>query len=48
MDPELAAAKWNLYERVLRDIEREDEDDHSRYWEDDNIDEYTDALYGVV
>lgn len=45
MDPELAAAEWYTYEPLLREVE---EDTHSRYWNDENIDEYEDALYGVV
>jgi hypothetical protein len=34
-------------EQMLKAWE-EEEDDHSRYWNDENIDEYEDALYGVV
>ena len=45
MDQVLAACEWYTYEPLLRELEN---DEHCRYWCDENEDEYEDALYGVI
>ena len=46
MEQELAQAQWITEERLLSI--HLDGDDHSRYWCDENEEEYLDALYNVV
>jgi hypothetical protein len=46
MDTELAQAQWISEERLLSI--HLDGDDHSRYWCDENEDEFNDSLFNVV
>ena len=46
MDTELAQAQWTREERLLSI--HLDGDDRSRYWCDENKEEYLDALFNVV
>ena len=44
MDPKLAAIQWLIEERLLA-IHN---DDHSRYFSDENLEEFEDSLFNVV
>jgi hypothetical protein len=44
MDKELAQLQWSTDERLLA-IHN---DDHSRYWNDENLDEFEDSLFNIV
>jgi hypothetical protein len=46
MDTELAQAQWTREERLLSI--HLDGDDRSRYWCDENEEEYLDALFNVI
>jgi cytosine/adenosine deaminase-related metal-dependent hydrolase len=46
MDTELAQAQWTQEERLLSI--HLDGTDRSRYWCDENEEEYLDALYNVI
>ena len=46
MDQDLAQAQWTMEERLLSI--HLDGDDRSRYWCDENVEEYLDALFNVV
>ena len=46
LDPELSAIQWLIEERLLSI--HLDGDDRSRYWCDENEEEYLDALFNVV
>ena len=46
MDKELAQLARTTEDALF--ILWNEDDDHSRYWSDENIEEFEDALYGVV